>query len=499
MNRLQRTLLRGLPLPFAAAFLTLMFLLLMQFLIRYLPELVGRGLPLLVLAELVAYSLAYMVSLAVPMAWLIALLAVFGRLGESRGWLVAKSAGVSLPRLAWPVLVAGMLLTLGMGYFNNEMLPEANYRMNGLWRDIRVARPGFALDPGQFYTGIDGYAIRADAIPPDSLGLLEGVTVFQRQAEGGGEAIVTAGRARLQTQLGGQRLTMLLEDGEVHRREARDERYERLAFDRYRLALDLPDLGFERSDEGGRRSDRSTPTSAMLAQVDSLDRSAAARADSAARAALRLGRPPPRPEPELAAEAPDTASALTAAVAAPSDVDRLAAEMARAAAEADTLAPTLGLGRPVLTGLSDTRRRAAYDLATSRARSVRSTVEAEASTLAWERQRAERTRVEIYKKNSIALACTVFVLIGIPLGLSIARAGVGLVATLAVAIFLFYWVTLVQGEKLADRGLLPAEVGMWAANVLIGALGVYLVLREARDPAWRDPIRALAGRFSRRG
>ena len=495
-------MLRGLPLPFGAAFLTLMFLLLMQFLIKYLPQLVGRGLPLGVLVELVAYSLAYMVSLAVPMAWMIALLAVFGRLAESRGWLVAKSAGVSLPRLAWPVFVVGMLLTVAMGVFNNEMLPEANYRMNGLWNDIRVARPGFALTPGQFYTGIDGHAIRADAIPPDSAGLLEGVTVFQRQAEGGGEAIVTARTARLQTQLGGRRLTMLLEDGEVHRREAREERYERLAFDRYRLALDLPELGFSRTDEGGRRSDRSTPTSAMLAQLDSLDRSADARADSAAAAALRLGRP--APEPRLRPAPADTAGAPVTRIRTPSlrpatDVEALAAAMARAAAEADTLAPTIGLGRPVLDGLSDTRRRAAYDLATGRARSVRSQLDYVASTLVWERQRAEQTRVEIYKKNSIALACTVFVLIGIPLGLSIARAGVGLVATLAVTIFLFYWVTLVQGEKLADRGLLPAEIGMWAANVLIGLLGVYLVLRETRDPAWRDPIRALAGRFSRRG
>ncbi|MGB3542274.1 LptF/LptG family permease, partial [Rubrivirga sp.] len=84
------------------------------------------------------------------------------------------------------------------------------------------------------------------------------------------------------------------------------------------------------------------------------------------------------------------------------------------------------------------------------------------------------------------------------LGLAVPRAGVGLVATLAVFVFLFYWITLVQGEKLADRGLLPPWLGMWAANVIVGALGIYLVARENRDPAWRDPIQALAGRFKRR-
>ena len=107
--------------------------------------------------------------------------------------------------------------------------------------------------------------------------------------------------------------------------------------------------------------------------------------------------------------------------------------------------------------------------------------------------------MEIYKKNSLALACLVFVFIGVPLGLSIQRAGVGLVATLAVSVFLFYWVTLVVGEKLIDRGFFPPWLGMWVANVLVGALGIYLVARETRDPAWRDPIRALAGRFAKRG
>ena len=91
-----------------------------------------------------------------------------------------------------------------------------------------------------------------------------------------------------------------------------------------------------------------------------------------------------------------------------------------------------------------------------------------------------------------------FVLVGVPLGLAVPRAGVGLVAALAVFVFLFYWISLVGGEKLADREMLPPEIGMWMANVIIGLLGTYLVVREARDPAWSDPVRALAGRFKRR-
>ncbi|WP_420456507.1 LptF/LptG family permease [Rubrivirga sp.] len=474
LKRLHRQILTGLPLPFAAALLTLLFLLLMQFLINYLPDLVGRGLPAVAVAELIAYSLAYMLTLAVPMAWLIALLASFGRLAESRGYLVAKSAGVSLPRLAWPALVVGLLLTSGMVYFNNEMLPEANYRLNGLWRDIRVSRPGFALTPGEFYTDVNGYAIRAEAIPEDSAGLLVGVTVFEG-GTGGDTATLTAARARLQTQYGGQRLTMLLEDGAIDRRspDSGADRYERLTFDRHRMAFDLSGLsGFERRDagDGGGRTDRSMRTSEMLAVVDSLDRLGAGQADSVRAALDRWGQAP--------------------------------VGMFGGVVALDTTAATadarIGTDRPTLAGLADPARESVYDVALQRARSIRGEAEAAVSARAYDRQRADRFRVEIYKKNSIALACLVFVLIGVPLGLAVPRAGVGVVAALAVFVFLFYWISLVGGEKLADREMLPPEVGMWAANAIIGVLGTYLVVREARDPAWRDPVRALAGRFKRR-
>ncbi len=504
IKRLHRTLLLSLPLPFVAAFGTLMFLLLMQFLIRYLPELVGRGLPLGALAELVGYNLAYMVTLAVPMAWLIAQLAAFGRLSESRGYLVARSAGISLVRLAWPVFVVGALLTAGMMVFNNELLPEANYRMNGLWRDIRVSRPGFALTAGTFYTGVDGYAIRADSIPQDGSGTLLGVTVYETRSAGGGDAVLTARQARLQSQYGGQRLTMLLEDGELHHRDGSGQnRYERLSFDRYRMALDLSSLaGFERRDASGGRTDRSMRTSDMLAVLDSLGRASDTRRDTLEAVLARGGR---SPGDDVAGTTPLFIAPDARAFGAEQPDESLpGAETQRAEMErAETLVAQLDSSaaappHALLAGLDPAERTAVLELAADRARTARSAAEIAASGDTWDTQQIDRYRVEIYKKNSIALACLVFVLVGVPLGLSVSRAGVGLVASLAVFVFLFYWITLVQGEKLADREMLPAWLGMWAANAIIGALGAYLFAREALDPALPDPVRALAGRFSKR-
>jgi len=103
MKRYHKMMLRMLPGPMLAWLVMLMFLLVMQFLIKYLPDLVGKGLPVAVIAELISYNLAYMLVLAVPMSVLIAALITFSRLVESNAFSVIKSSGVSFP----PTRLAG--------------------------------------------------------------------------------------------------------------------------------------------------------------------------------------------------------------------------------------------------------------------------------------------------------------------------------------------------------------------------------------------------------
>ncbi len=104
-------------------------------------------------------------------------------------------------------------------------------------------------------------------------------------------------------------------------------------------------------------------------------------------------------------------------------------------------------------------------------------------------ERADRYRVEIHKKYSIAVACLIFALIGVPLGLSMRRGGLGAVGATALGIFMFYWVTLVQGEKLADRGFLIPWVGMWAANLVMSLVGIALLLYVLLDVRARPLFR----------
>src|SRR5690606_3142850 len=192
----------------------------------------------------------------------------FGRLAETNAYLVIKSSGVSLLQLAWPSFILAVLVTIAMGYFNNEILPEANFRAKNLWQDIRRTKPGFELQPGVFYNGLRGYTIMARDIPPKSNELYD-VLIYDNGETSGEEALIKAAKGRIVPQPNGDMVDLILEDGEVHQNQTvlRDrtvERYQRLSFDRFRIRFDLSDFNFERSDPRvGYRSDRTMRTADM--------------------------------------------------------------------------------------------------------------------------------------------------------------------------------------------------------------------------------------------
>jgi lipopolysaccharide export system permease protein len=109
--------------------------------------------------------------------------------------------------------------------------------------------------------------------------------------------------------------------------------------------------------------------------------------------------------------------------------------------------------------------------------------------LVWTNRKAANYRVEIYKKSSMAVACFLFVLIGIPLGLSLRGGSLGTAAAVALGIFIFYWVTLGLGEKAADRGALPPWLGMWIANAVLAVAGAWLMAYVALDLHATPPLR----------
>ncbi|PIQ60935.1 MAG: permease [Bacteroidetes bacterium CG12_big_fil_rev_8_21_14_0_65_60_17] len=467
-KQFHKMMLRMLPGPFVAWLLVLLFLLVMQFLIKYLPQLVGKGLPVRVIFELISYNLAYMLVLAVPMAALISTLMAFGRLAETQAWTVIRGSGVSFVQLVWPVWIVGMLLSGGMWVFNTQIHPEANFRAFTLWKNIREAKPGFDLRAGVVYDGIDNYRMLVRHIPEENPNELYGVTLYDYSSGVRFRTDITAERGLLQTRNNGRMLLLTLFDGEVHRPRPGSgtvpDRYERMSFDRQLLRISLDDLDFRRTDPNQvNRNDRTMPSSAMIALVDSLHQTARAKKNELAEQVLRLGDGTLSDQAwqrssqgRLLLRGRDVGNAFPAPIE-PSEAD--------------------STGRALL-----------LETARETARALRTSIDSGHRTVRFTSERADRYTVEIHKKYSMALSCFLFMILGAPLGLSIRRGGLGTSAVVALAIFMFHWVSLANGEKFADRGLMDPWLGMWLANIVTAILGlamtlfVWLDLRAAVSP-----------------
>ncbi len=462
LRRLHWVILRRLPGPFFGWLGTLMFLLLMQFLIRWLPEIAGKGIPLPVIIELIAYNLAYMVVLAVPMSVLLAALMAFGDLAESKYYTVIKSTGISFGQIVWPTLVLATVVMGGMLYFNNVMLPEANHRARQLWSDIRGKRPGFELQPGIFYDGVEDYSILVQD-RPSGTNKLVGVTIYDYTEGRDRQAVIKAERGVIESHDGGARLTLRLQEGVMHRplppdANSRAGRYEQLSFDRHRIQFTLSNAVFRRSEPDKiSRSTRTMRTPQLLRTLDSL------KARRGTRYSALYDRVYDEITPDPAApSAPDTVSF--------------------------TPAPSPS-AYAALAGLDSTRQRRVVRSATQMARELQSSIQHTQRDTRWTSQRIRSYQVEFYKKFSIALACLVFMFVGAPLGLAIRRGGLATIGAIALGIFMFYWVTLVQGEKLSERGFFPPWIGMWIANLIMSGAGIWLVLYVVLDLGATPPLR----------
>jgi len=411
--------------PFLFALIVVVFLFVLQFVMRFIDQLVGKGLSTWVIVELITTNLAWMVVLAVPMAVLVATLMAFGGLSANHEITSMKAAGVSLYRMMAPVLLASIVITVLLFFFDNDVLPEANHRAKVLATDIRRKKPTLTLIPGLFSQEISGYSILVRKTFEHSNDL-EGVTIYD-YTNPNTSVLITAASGTLSFSPDYRYLIMNLHRGEIHELgEEGFKDYRRIRFERHRIGIKAEGFEFERSSENAfSRGDRELSIQAMMAYVDSLK---AMNANSRRR------------------------------------IETLAAQLSKIASVPKTEGST-----------------AAERDSLSKARVLQGMIDSEKSLIAYNEIHIDQYMVEVHKKYALPVACIVFVIVGAPLGMMARRGNFGLAASLSLGFFLFYWACLIGGEKLADRGLLTPFLGMWCANIFLTILGMYLTIRSARE------------------
>ncbi|MFO7845521.1 MAG: LptF/LptG family permease [Balneolaceae bacterium] len=454
-NKVQQNLIRQHIGPFLFCFFVLMFLLLMQFLMLHVDKLVGKGLPIFVVTELILSNLAYMVVLAVPMAILVSTLIAFGKFSEWNELNAIRAAGINPIKLITPVLGISVALFVATSYFSNYILPEANHKARSLFIDIRMAKPGFDLEENTFYEGIEGYTFLVRQVDSDS-DTLRDITIFQEPVEDRYRAFIRAETGVLQSD-DEQTLSLFLNDGSILRSipgdRRSDETMERTDFNRYRLSFDLSELAFSRTNPESRsRTGRTMSAQAMKAAADSV-----------------------RMEMDDEFEKFTDRTKQTEMI--PFNVDHSSSVYRRSVNSEDETLEPFEFSYEAINLLDHPQTQVTtLNLAINSLNRYRSDIESYRSNIDWRSTRIAEFWVEIHKKISIPFACIIFVLIGAPIGMLTKNGNLGVAALISAVILTLYFMAIIQGEKLADRELISPFLGMWAINILYLVIGIFLTL-----------------------
>jgi lipopolysaccharide export system permease protein len=379
----------------------------------------------------------------------------FGRMSQDNEISAVRASGVNPLRLMLPPAIASACLGGLLVLFNNYVLPETNHAFANLLLDINRKKPSLELKEGVFLNDLEGYSMLIGRLD-DRSGLMADVTIYDT-TEGDTPRTILAHEGRFSIDPAGDRLVLDLRDGEIHEvpREGGAAGYRRLKFETYALVIEGIDSRLTRS-ERTTRGQREMSTAALRGEIARLRGQQVEKEAQLAERLQASGFPDYRAFEESLPR-PETRGLLGA-------VRRIAGGV---------LARLRG-------------ERGAEELATPPEARVREIQMIHLEVDSMGRQ-INQFRVEIDKKFSIPFACVVFVLVGAPLGIRSRRGGVT-VGFLSVAFFIVYYLFLVGGEQLADRGLMPPTLSMWAANLVLGGLGAYLTLRasEFRPPRRRE-------------
>ena len=430
----------------------------MQFAWRYVDDLIGKGLSLDVLAQFFYYAGLTLIPMSLPLAVLLASLITFGNLGERFELLAMKAAGIPLLRILQPMFLFAVLLSIGSFYFQNVTSPNATKQLGTLVYSMKQKSPELDIPEGVFYNEIPGFNIFIER-KNKKTGILYGVMIYSN-TEGYEDAqIVLADSAHLQMTADKTHLTLTLYNGERFRNmqtqggimSRTSVPYMRETFIKEVDIINF-DANFNMMDASLFSSNAATKNlKEIKAGIDSLSN----KSDSIGRevfktmsTTLYAGLPTSAKK-----ESEKTQEKLSATVCFDSLFNQLPIDNRQ-----EVVRTTYYKCKSALSEY-EFRALVSEDLD----RSMR---------LHW---------VEMNKKFTLSLACIIFFFIGAPLGAIIRRGGLGVPVIVSVAIFIFYYIINVSGEKLAKTGDWQIWLGIWMSSMILFPIGGFLIYKANKD------------------
>lgn len=261
--------------PFVATFFITLFVLVLQFMWLYIDDVVGKGLDTFTVLRLLLYVAATVVPLALPLAVLLSSIMTLGNLGETYELVAIKSAGISLLRFLRPLFAVSCVITLIAFYFNNNILPIANLKMNTLKYDIIVSKPAFDIKEGVFFDRIEGFVIKIGKKENDD-STIRNVVIYEQNNGGKQDNMIVADSGTMVVTPDKQALIFTLKTGS--RYEERGDRNVssgteliRMEFKTYKKVMDLTSFRMNKTDDSTFKGNFQMKTVLQLGQaIDSI-------------------------------------------------------------------------------------------------------------------------------------------------------------------------------------------------------------------------------------
>ncbi len=465
MKKLHKFVLGNYAGPLAMTFFISLFILVMQGLWRYVDDIVGKGLELSVMAELLFYVALQVVPMALPLAILLASLMTFGNLGENYELTAMKASGISLFRIMRPMIVVTAIVSVTAFWFSNNVLPVANLKFYSLLYSVRQQRPELELKERVYYDGVDGFRIKIGH-KDRKTGMLYDLIIHDHRDRINRNINVTmadSGMMDIDSKAGNIKLVLysgITYDEKVtmgnKRMTDRDKQlYRHDEFSQEVFLIKVDGLDFSRTSEDAFKSnDRMKNLSQLKHDGDSI----VGRCDSI------LG--------QLRTDVKSYTFKKASSRFKSDSLIVLSIDTAKTLA-VDSLSRTLSI-RQLHTATQNALRTV---------RSNKQVVDERVMTYDNEHLKVNRHEMEMHRKFSLPVACLLFFFIGAPLGAIIRKGGLGTPIVISIIFFIFYYVIDTFGAKMAREDVWPVWCGMWLSTAVLALIGSFLTYKSATDSA----------------
>jgi len=428
----------------------------MQFLWKYIDDLVGKGLDWMIIGKLMIYVSITIVPLALPLSILLSSIMTFGNMAEHFEITACKSAGMSLQRIMRPLIVTAVLICITAFYFSNIILPMANLKMNALLYDVRQQKPALYIKEGVFYNGIDGYSIKIGEKDSDGKTLHNIMIYDHRENRGNTNLIMAQSGSMVMSQDERYLILTLLNGTSYEERQSSPGRNNkplmRSEFEEQVVRFDLSSFKMTRTNEQLFKDNyQMLNLSQLTLAADSIER--------------RLD----QKKEDLFHRAKINYSILP-----------------------DSGSKTLTQHEPELKednfilNFPPEKRAMIINSALLSSRNMKSITDDIITDLDGKSRVLAKHRIEWHRKFTLSFACLILFFIGAPLGAIIRKGGLGLPVVVSIVLFVCYHVISISAEKFAREGVISPFEGMWMSSFVLLPVGIFLTYKATTDSALFD-------------